>query len=143
MARQEAELPRVQGRHQAAGRLQGECQHQGCVVMVLMLCCPGAGRVHGQAVRAVRVRGRSACQAERQGEPNCQLCHWKYIVYGCFPFSQDERLKLRQEEEAAAAARLQDRRARAERRNEFLIGDGEEEEGDNLEMVDIVLNRYV
>ena len=64
-------------------------------------------------------------------------------VYGCFPFSQDERLKLRQEEEAAAAARLQDRRARAERRNEFLIGDGEEEEGDNLEMVDIVLNRYV
>ena len=62
-------------------------------------------------------------------------------VYGCFLVSQDERLKLRQEEEAAAAARLQDRRARAERRNEFLLGDGEEEEGDNLEMVDIVLNR--
>ena len=67
-------------------------------------------------------------------------------VYGCFPVSQDERLKLRQEEEAAAAARLQDRRARAERRNEFLIppdSSREEEEGDNLEMVDIVLNRYV
>ena len=64
------------------------------------------------------------------------------VVYGCFLVSQDERLKLRQEEEAAAAARLQDRRARAERRNEFLIGDREEEEeGDNLEMVDIVLNR--
>ena len=61
----------------------------------------------------------------------------------CFPVSQDERLKLRQEEEAAAAARLQDRRARAERRNDLLVGDGEEEEGDNLEMVDIVLNRYV
>ena len=36
MARQEAELPRVQGRHQAAGRLQGECQQQGCVGIVLM-----------------------------------------------------------------------------------------------------------
>ena len=64
------------------------------------------------------------------------------VVYGCFLVSQDERLKLRQEEEAAAAARLQDRRARAERRHDLLLGDGEEEEeGDNLEMVDIVLNR--
>ena len=62
-------------------------------------------------------------------------------VHGCFLVSQDERLKLRQEEEAAAAARLQDRRARAERRHDLLLGDGEEEEGDNLEMVDIVLNR--